>query len=56
MKASVKQIIDAYTQAVERCNDRILEVNKIHKDQSEESRAFETRKVINKWFLKGGLI
>ena len=56
MKASVKDITDAYIQAVQRCNDKILEVNTIHKDQSEESRAFETRKVINKWFLKGGRI
>ena len=56
LKASVKQIVDAYTEAVQRCNKKILEVNQIHKDQSEESRAFETRKVINKWFLKGGRI
>jgi hypothetical protein len=56
LKASVKQIVDAYTQAVEKCNQKILEVNRIHKDQSEESRAYETRKIINKWFRTGGLI
>ena len=56
LKASVKQIVDAYTEAVERCNKKILEVNKIHESQSEESRAYETRKVINTWFLKGGRI
>lgn len=56
MKATVKQIVDAYTQAVERCNKKILEVNEIHKNQSEESRAYETKKVIDKWFLRGGII
>lgn len=56
MKATVKQIVDAYTNAVESCNKKILEVNEIHKSQSEESRAYETKKVIDKWFLKGGRI
>ena len=56
MKASVRQIVDAYTSAVENCNKRILEVNEIHKNQSEESKAYETKKVIDKWFLRGGLI
>lgn len=56
MRATVKQIISAYTQAVESCNKKILEVNEIHKDQSEESRAYETKKVIDKWFLRGGRV
>lgn len=56
MKATVKQIIKAYTLAVESCNKRILEVNEIHKKEPEESRAYETKKVIDKWFLRGGRI
>lgn len=56
MKANVSQIIDAYTNAVKACNDEILKVNEIHKDQSEESKAYETKKVIDKWFLRGGII
>ena len=48
--------MDAYTEAIERCNKKILEVNEIHKDQSEESREYETKKVIDSWFLKGGRI
>lgn len=56
MKATVKQIVDAYTQAVENCNKKILEVNEIHKKEPEESRAYETKKVIDKWFLRGGII
>ena len=38
------------------CMNKIKEVNEIHKDQSEESRAYETKKVINKWFMNGGRI
>ena len=56
MKAKVKDIIDAYTQAVERCNKEILKVNEIHRDQPEESRAYQTKKIIDKWFIKGGQI
>lgn len=56
MKATVKQIVDAYTQAVERCNKKILEVNEIHKKEPEESRAYETKKVIDRWFMRGGII
>jgi hypothetical protein len=48
--------MDAYSKAVTLCLDKIREVNEIHKDQSEESRAFETRKVIMKWFRTGGKI
>ena len=56
MKANVSQIVDAYSKAVSLCLDRIKEVNEIHKDQSEESKAYETKKVIDKWFLRGGRI
>ena len=56
MKANKDQIIKAYTDSVKLCIDKIYEVNVIHKDQSEESKAYETKKVIDKWFLKGGRI
>ena len=36
--------------------DQIKKVNEIHKDQSEESRAYETKKVIDRWFVNGGVI
>ena len=36
--------------------EKIKEVNETHKDQSEESRAYEIRKVINKWFRTGGRV
>ena len=54
MKPKVSEIVDAYTKTVMICMNKIKEVNEIHKDQSEESRAYETRKVINKWFMTGG--
>lgn len=54
MKASASQIVDAYTKTVMICMERIKEVNEIHKDQSEESKAYETKKVIDKWFKHGG--
>ena len=54
MKASRDQIIKAYTDSVKLCLDKIFEVNEIHKDQSGESQAYETKKVIDKWFLRGG--
>ena len=56
MKARVSEIVDAYTKTVMLCMNKIKEVNDIHKDQSEESKAYETKKVIDKWFLKGGRI
>ena len=56
MKFSVSQIVDAYSKTVLSCMNKIKEVNEIHKDQSEESKAYETKKVIDKWFLSGGRI
>jgi hypothetical protein len=54
LKASPKQIIDAYVHAVELCNLKILESAKLHKNESEGSQAYETKKVIDKWFRNGG--
>lgn len=48
--------MDAYTQAIERCNKKILEINEIHKDQPEETKAYYTKKVIDGWFARGGLV
>ena len=56
MKANVSQIVDAYSKTVMLCMDQIKKVNEIHKDQSEESRAYETKKVIDRWFVNGGVI
>ena len=54
MKASPKQIIDAYVHAVELCNEKILESAELHKSESEASQAYQTKKVIDKWFRNGG--
>lgn len=56
MKVSRDNIIKAYSDSVKLCLDEIYRVNEIHKDQSKESQAYETKKVIDKWFLRGGRI
>lgn len=56
MKVSRDQIIKAYSDSVKLCLDEIYRVNEIHKDQSTTSQAYETKKVIDRWFNRGGRI
>ena len=56
LKASVSQIVDAYSKTVLLCMDQIKKVNELHKAESEESKAYQTKKIIDKWFANGGIV
>ena len=56
MKVSSKQVTDAYVDAVERCNKKILEASITYKDQPDDMKAYYIKKVIDRWFLKGGIV
>ena len=56
MKQTVKGVVKSYTDSVKDCIDEIYRVNEIHNSQSEESKVFETKKVITRWFRYGGKI
>ena len=36
--------------------DQIKKVNELHKTEPEESKAYQTKKIIDKWFANGGMI